>query len=230
MYNSNYIIILCVIGIVYYTFFHFNIDLFFPETTIETFNAKSIGKIGKSVSSIGKSVKKLPKQIDSKMESLGKKIEKNTVSFFKKKMASIFTQLGAVFKNGLIDPIFSLIIGIGSIFVFLFEVLKLIIDKIISLPNCILFYVFGSIGSFSNMIYKMVLPKFLRNIIHTLYSYTFKIIFDWIGNVTGYTYKSKRCYAFNVKDEISNMTKKFKKIDKDFKNDFGRLDFSKIKF
>jgi hypothetical protein len=228
MYNTNYFIILCIIGIIYYIFFHYNIH-FFSETTIENFNAKSISKIGKSVSSIGKSVNKLPKQIDSKMESLGKKIEKNTVLFFKKKMASIFTQLGAVFKKGLIDPIFSLIIGIGSIFVFLFEVLKLIVDKIISLPNCILFYVFGSIGGVSNTIYKMVLPKFLRSILHTLYVYTFKIIFDWIGHITGYTNQSKKCYAFNVKDEISNMTKKFKKIDKDFKNDFGRLDFSKIK-
>ena len=219
--------------VIFIIFFIIILHFFFlylhKKNTVENFGLKDIGKIGKSVNSIGNTVNNLPKQIDNKMNSLGKQIEKNTVDFFEKKMKSIFTQLGDVFNKGLVEPMFSLIAGIGSIFVFLFQVLKIIVDKIISLPNCILFYVFGSIGSFSNMIYRSIMPKFIRNIIYTIYSYTIKFIVDWIGFSTGYTKSSQKCYSFNVKDEISNMNDKFKKIDSNFKNNFGRLDFSSIK-
>jgi len=222
--NRNLFLIISLIIFCYCLF-----SYLYKENTIENFGLKDIGKITSSVNSIGKQVGKIPQQIDKKMESLGKQIEKNTVNFFQKKMKSIFTQLGDIFKKGLIDPIFSLIVGIGSIFIFIFEILKLIVDKIISLPNCILIYVFGSIGSFSNMIYKSIMPKFIKDIISKIYSYTIKFIVDWIGDSTGYTNKSKKCYAFDVKGEISNMNDKFKKIDSNFKNNFGRLDFGSIK-
>jgi hypothetical protein len=208
--------------------FHF---LFlYKKDTIENFGLKDIGKIGKSVNSIGKTVGNLPKQIDRNMSSLSKQIEKNTVVFFEKKIKSIFIQLGNVFNKGIIHPILSLLIGIGSIFVFIFKVLENVVDKIVSLPNCILFYGVGSIGSFSNMIYKSIIPKSIRNIIYKIYSYTFKFIIDWIGYITGYTRSSKKCYSFNVNREISNMSKNFKKISIDFRKNFGRLNFSSIKF
>jgi len=221
----NFFILLIVLLVCYYLLY-----LISKETTIENFSIKDIGKISSSVKDINNSVNKLPAQINNKMESLGKKIEKNTIIVLQKKMKSIFTQLGEIFNKGLINPIFSLIIGIGSIFILIFEVLKIIVDKIVSLPNCIIIYIFGSIGSFINIIYKKIIPKFIRNIVSKIYSYTIKFIIDWIGKTTGYVKKSEKCYAFNVKDQISNMNNNFKKIDSNFKNNFGRLDFSSITF
>ena len=116
--NKKYkkVIFIIFFIIILYFFFLF----LYKKNTIENFGLKDIGKIGNTVDSIGKTVGKLPKQIDGKMESLGKQIEKNTVDFFEKKMKSIFTQLGDIFKKGLVDPIISLIDFIGSIFLFLF--------------------------------------------------------------------------------------------------------------
>ena len=72
------------------------------------------------------------------------------------------------------------------------------------------------------------MPNFLRNIFSSIYYYTFRYIFNFIGNITGYTDSVQKCYGFNVSSEVDKMNSSLNKIQSSFKNDFGRLDFSKI--
>lgn len=222
---------------------------------IENFDIKDISKIGDTVKDFGRTISSLPKQIDNKVQSISKDIEKKTVGeinkltkeidskvkhvatdikrevedFFTKKLTSVFTQLGNIFKKGLIDPIFNVFIGIGSIFELIFKILLTVIDKIVSLPDCILPYFLGSIEDVVLSMYRSIVPKSIKNILDTIYSYTIKIFVDMFDNWAGYTKKRRKCYEFKIKDELSKMNSNFKKIDQSFKKDFGKLDFGSIK-
>ena len=52
---------------------------------------------------------------------------------------------------------------------------------------------------------------------------------DFILRITGFSSTINKCYSFNVNGEIDKMQNQFSNIDNAFKNDFGKLDFSKIK-
>lgn len=186
-------------------------------------------KTVREINTISSKVKEIPKEIDRKVQKLAKDLKREIEDFFTKKIKSIFTQLGNVFKKGLIDPIFNVFIGIGSIFELIFKILTTIIDKIVSLPNCILLYFFGSIEDVFNNVYNSLVPKSIKNILGKIYTYTIKIFVDMFNNWTGYGKKKKKCYDFNIKKEVSKMNSNFKKIDQSFKKDFGRLDFASIK-
>jgi DNA-binding ferritin-like protein (Dps family) len=192
----------------------------------EGFNpAKEIKKIVKRIKKTEKAVGKIPKQ----MENMGKKIQKNTVDIFTNKLKSIFTQIGDMFNEGLIKPLTTLFTAIGNVFVQLFSILKKIGSKIASLPGCIIVYAIQSTIDTIFFIYRKITPKFIRDNISFIYKYTFRYIFDFIGWVTGYTAVVKKCYGFDVSNEVDKMGAGFKNAQKSFTNNFGNLNFSKIK-
>jgi hypothetical protein len=61
-----------------------------------------------------------------------------------------------------------------------------------------------------------------------LYKYTIGVIFYYIGEFTGYNDAVKKCYGFNVNDELDKMNKNAGDIRKAFIKGW-KLDFSKIK-
>jgi DNA-binding ferritin-like protein (Dps family) len=192
----------------------------------EGFNpAKEIKKMVKRIKKTEKAVGKIPEQ----MESMGKKIQKNTVDIFTNKLKSIFTQIGDMFNEGLIKPLTTLFTAIGNVFVQVFYILKKIGGKIASLPGCIIVYSIQSTIDTIFFIYRKIIPKFIRESLSFIYKYTFRYIFEFIGWVTGYTAAVKSCYGFNVSDEVDKISAGFNKAQKSFTQNFGNLNFSKIK-
>jgi len=78
-------------------------------------------------------------------------------------------------------------------------------------------------------IYRQVVFKFLRDILSTIYEYTLKYVFDFIGYITGYNDSVKKCYGFNVSTEVGKMNSNLKDIQSAFNKGFGKMDFSQIR-
>jgi|688.fasta_scaffold290322_2 hypothetical protein len=190
-------------------------------------------KLTKKINNIGNQIEKkteeMGNQIEKKTEEMGKKIEEKTINILTVKLKSIFIQIKDILNKGLIEPIMTLFNGIGNIFVQIFKILKEIIDKIVSLPNCILTYALKEFINTLDYIYNKIIPKFLRDIVSFIYKYTFRYIFEFIGYITGYTNSVEKCYGFNVSSQVDNINSSLNNIESSFKDNFGRLDFSKIK-
>jgi hypothetical protein len=174
-------------------------------------------------------VNNMGNEIIKKTEEMGKEIEKNTINFLTKKLGAIFIQIGDIFNKGIVEPILAVFKGIGNIFLQVFNILKEIGNKIVSLPNCIFTYAIKETLNTLDYFYNRIIPKFLRNILSFIYRYTFRYVFEFIGYITGYNDSVQKCYGFDVSSEINKMNSSLNNIGETFKNDFGRLDFSKIK-
>ena len=163
----------------------------------------------------------ITKEIDEKLVKFGKEIEEKTNDLVINKIKSFFEQIGDILKLVIVDPFKTLFIGIGDIFVQIFEILKMICDKIVSLPNCIFVYGIKSFTDTIQSIYRYIIPAFIRNILTSIYNFLFKWLVDYLLRVIGYTGAVERCYGFNVNDKVNNMNNTFKKISRTFNNDFG---------
>jgi flagellar hook-basal body complex protein FliE len=196
---------------------------------------KMIKDIGRSLNSLGSSVKTISKEfnqlnnrvnnsfneIKKVSEDLPKQIDNQVIG----KFTSFFTQLGDILNNGIIKPMEALFIGLGNIFVEIFNIFKLIGNKIVSLPGCIFYYIFDGIFAAIYGIFTLLLPRFIiKWIIDPIVS-VFSFFLDWFG----YTWASRRCRSFKVNEEVRKMNNQLLKINKSFNKDFGNLDFSKIK-
>jgi len=214
-----------------------DIDKIFNQTN----NIMNIAKkIPNQVDNVSKEIKNAPKQIIKEVETtVTKKINKveqvftkkinNLEQLFTKKIKSVLTQIGDIFMKGIINPIIAVFIGIQTIFIQIFNILKKIVDKIISLPSCMFTYLFKTMVDAIYAIYASIIPKFIRSPISTIYKYTLRYPVDFISYHSGYDASVKKCYGFNVDDEIGKMNNKLNDIDKAFKKDFGKLNFNKIK-
>jgi predicted PurR-regulated permease PerM len=180
-------------------------------------------------SQIEKKTQEMGKEIEKKTQEMGKEIEKNTLNILTKKLGSIFIQIGDIFNKGIVQPILAVFNGIGNIFVQIFNILKEVGNKIVSLPNCIFTYAIKETINTFDYLYNRVLPKFVRNIFSFIYKYIFSYLFEFIGYITGYSSSVQKCYGFNVSNQVDKINSSLNNIESSFKNDFGRLDFSQIK-
>lgn len=208
---------------------------------------KDIERVGSQASSLGKEVTKLGKTVSSGINKMEKATTKalnsidDKLSKFKddviktvnklviEKIKNLFTGLGNVLNEGIVVPLKVLFVGIGNIFLQIFEILKKIAYKIVSLPSCIIFYLLSGINSSILGTLSAITPSWIENPVSSVWNATFGKLNDWILGVVGYTQASKKCFGFNVDEQIDNMNGSFKKIGQSFSKDFGRLDFSKIK-
>jgi len=189
-------------------------------------NIKDITQV---VGDIPKEINNIDNKLTSKINDMGKEIEKKTINILTDKLKSIFTQIADMFNNAIIKPMLALFKGIGNIFVQIFNILKEISNKIVSLPNCIFTYAIKETVDSLNYIYNKIMPTFIRNILSFIYRYTFRYLFEFIGYITGYDNSVKKCYGFNVSTEVDNIKSNLNDIETAFTRDFGKLDFSKIK-
>lgn len=194
---------------------------------------KEVTNLGKTVSNgikqAEKTTTKAVNQIDDKLKDFKNTVLKEANDLVIKKIENLFTGLGKVLNDGIVKPLIALFTGIGNIFMQLFEILKKMGYKIVSLPGCILFYLInGTVSSILGII-SIFVPSWIERPIASIWNATFGKLIDWFLGLVGYTAASKKCYGFNVDEEIDNMNDSFKKIGKSFTKDFGRLDFKKIK-
>lgn len=225
---KNYIIYFICLVMISILFF----QLFSLPNDKEGFSTKDIDKIFNQTNKIMGIAEKIPKQVNSVSDEI-KKAPKQIISEVEtvvtKKLQSVFTQIGDIFMDGIVKPILAVFIGIQTIFVQIFNILKKIVDKIISLPSCMFTYLFKTIIDTFYSIYAYIIPKFIRSPVSTIYNYTLRFIVDPIAEYSGYNSSVRRCYGFNVDKEVDKMNQKLQDIDKSFKKDFGKLNFNKIK-
>ena len=164
-------------------------------------------------------------QIDDKLTAFLTKVDNLIVN----KITSFFTQFGDILNAGLVTPMLVLFEGIGYMFVSIIYILREIAMKIVSLPGCIPIYMFNAIFDTMYSIYAYLCPNFIRRILDYIYKIIIQSPMDFILRITGFSSTINKCYSFNVNGEIDKMQNQFSNIDNAFKNDFGKLDFSKIK-
>jgi hypothetical protein len=189
---------------------------------------KEVSNIKNEIVDSTKVVKDSINKIDDKLISFTEKIKKYTIDLVTEKIYSLLKQLGNIFNDALVNPIVILFKGISNIFVGIFGILNEIVNKIISLPNCILPYMIFGVTSSIQSIYSSFIPESIRKVIYTIHTYTIKYITDILYNWFGID-KYNTCYKFGVTNEIKRIESNAKKIGDSFSKDFGRLDFSKIK-
>lgn len=180
--------------------------------------------VSNSVNKVEQVGNTITNEIDDKLTDFLTKVENLVIN----KIKSFFTQFGNILNDGLVNPIIVLFEGIGYMFLAIFDILKEITNKIISLPSCILIYMFGTIIDTLYAIYAYICPNFIRKYINYMYNIIIQPPIDFILKITGFSSTINKCYSFNVNSEINKMQNQFSKINTTFKNDFGKLDFASI--
>jgi len=180
--------------------------------TIKTNVSKGVGEIQSTSAN-------LTKEIDTKLSGFMKEVERVTKDVVIGKLKSFFDQIKNILDQAIVHPFKTLFLGIGNVFVSIFNILKLIGDKITGLPSCIPAYmIYGTINGISTFL-QSFLPTFLMDILSFFYKYTINVIFDW----TGINSWIDGCTSFNVDDEVNSMNNTFKNISNTFKSDFGNI-------
>lgn len=186
-------------------------------------------RLPNQVTSVSREIQNAPKQIINDVERVVTKKINEVENVFTKKIRSVLDQIVQIFMDAIVNPIISVFVGIKTIFVEIFNILKKITDKIITLPSCMTTYLTKTITDTIYAIYASIIPRIIRSPISTIYHYTLRFPVDFIAERSGYNSSVKKCYGFNVNNEINNMNKKLNDINKAFTNDFGRLNFNKIR-
>lgn len=202
----------------------------------EGFAVGDLDGLAKDVKTATSAMDKIPAQLNgietrlnAQMAKMGDAIEQKTLGAVTSKFKSVFTQLGDIFDEGLVQPLLMLFTGFGQVFMQIFGILGEVGAKIVSLPGCLMTYAIHEVWGAFAFFYKLILPKFLRSMLDFVYAWTIGLVFTFVGWLTGYTDSLRRCYRFNVDKEIKAMSVSFDKIGAAFKKNFGRLDFSKIR-
>lgn len=198
----------------------------------EGFSVNDINKIIDQTEKIASVAEKIPKElkdVSNQIENVSTEITGEVENVVTIKIKSVLDQIGDVFNSALVKPIMTLFIGIQTIFIQIFNILKEIVNKIISLPACIFTYLFQTILDTIYGIYVFIMPNFIRSPLSVAYKYTLRYPIDFISEYSGYDASVKRCYGFNVDKEINTMNTKLQDINTSFTQNFGKLDFSKIK-
>ena len=199
------------------------------NSQINSVSTRLEGQITSATSKLDQQIKSEANRLDQQIKSGINDLRTETQEFVTTKFVSVFTQIGNMLKAGIIDPLTFMFVGFGNVFVQIFNIIKMIGDKIVSLPSCIMTYIFQGILDSIYGIYMFILPSIITGPINTLYRNSLGIIINWISDITGYTASYNKCYKFNVNDEVDKMTQEFNQIGQKFNDDFGKIDFSKIK-
>jgi len=155
------------------------------------------------------------------------KIEKK-VEWLLTKIKRFGENIGDLVKGGIIKPFMTLFQAMGHMFVMTGKIAMKVIDKIKSLPNCSIIYMFKSVYGIFRAIYKDYLPGFIRDIISTIYKYILKVPLEYISCLIGLTAWWDKCLSFNVDDEVNSIKKKFNQVGPAFKKTFGKMDFKDL--
>ena len=136
--------------------------------------------VSNSVNKVEQVGNTITNEIDDKLTSFLTKVENLVIN----KIKSFFTQFGNILNDGLVNPIIVLFEGIGYMFLAIFDILKEIANKIISLPSCILIYMFGTIIDTHYAIYAYICPNFIRKYINYIYNIIIQPPIDFILKIT----------------------------------------------
>lgn len=179
--------------------------------------------VNQGLTTVKNTATQVTKEIDEKLVKFGKEIEQKTNDLVINKIKSFFDQLGNILTIVIVVPFKTLFIGLGDVFIQIFEILKMIGDKITSLPSCI--HIYGTKTTVDSLqaFYRYIIPAFIRNIVTSIYNFLFKWLVDYLLRIFGYTGAVERCYGFDVNSKVNNMNNTFKNISRTFNDSFGNV-------
>ena len=181
---------------------------------------RKIGSVGQKIGKVGG---KISREIDTKFAKFFKKIEKETKKLVIDKIAKFFVRLIKVLKEALVDPIIFLVETFGFMFLQIFKILKMIVDKIVSLPNCMPFYIISGTYYSVRAFFKKFIPGFIWNFFRDIFKFIGKFTRPWINWLISYNWIKEKCYDFNVNSKIKKINRRFKEAGHKFKSGFGKF-------
>ena len=195
-------------------------------------DTKNIGdqiekQVQKGVQKIEDEGNKITKMIDNKFWWFIGEVERSVKDIVKNKILGFFSQLGKALEKGIVDPLDQLFAAVGTVFKLLGEILQMIIDKIVNLPDCVPYYSFSA----SNSVSKKFLPGWMVSIIDFWTGLggwllnVFKPVLVVIGiDVDGWKRDiDEKCFKFRTKSKTREMERVMKNAGKNFANNFGKM-------
>lgn len=194
--------------------------------------SQQVRGVSTQLNDVADKVNDVPRQLQSvrrEIEDMGQQVERQTVQLIDRKLKSVFTQLGDVFRDGLIHPIWNAMQSLGRVAEQLGSILEMLGQKITGLPGCLFTYFVHESMRTLYAIYYAIMPSVLRHWIDWLYQHTLGVPIEAFLWLIGYSDSVRTCYAFRVDDEVRAMRQAFLRIGNTFAQDFGKLDFQQIR-
>ena len=172
----------------------------------------------------------IEKEIEGKVLAIEKEVE-GRVTGVLSSLKTMFPRLGENIKKilikAIVDPFKTLFMGIGQIFVDVFALIKMIIDKIVGLPSCMIFYMIAGIESatigFISFICGKILPTFIMNFFTSVYNGIIRFLVKPVLDFVGYTKAYDKCTGFDTNSAVNDMNSQLSNISKAFTNDWGKI-------
>ena len=172
----------------------------------------------------------IEEEIEDKVLAIEKEVE-GRVTGVLSSLKTMFPRLGENIKKilikAIVDPFKTLFMGIGQIFVDVFALIKMIIDKIVGLPSCMIFYMIAGIESatigFISFICGKILPTFIMNFFTSVYNGIIQFLVKPVLDFVGYTKAYDKCTGFDTNSAVNDMNSQLSNISKAFTNDWGKI-------
>ena len=184
-------------------------------------------KVNAAVKKIEEKGNRITNLIDEKFMWFIKEVEKAVKDIVNNKILRFFHGLARALERGLVDPVVVLFTSIGQVFVLLGDIIMMIINKIISLPDCVPHYGWGA----GSQMAQQFMPGWLNSIVNFFTSLgqwivnVFKPLLILIGiDVDGWRKAIKeKCYDFPAKKKTEEMENLMKEAGNNFIKNFGRI-------
>ena len=185
-------------------------------------------EVNKAVKKVEEEGNKVIKTIDKKFWEFLDEVERVTKDIVNNKILGFFNELGKALEKAFADPIVVLFNGIGRVFELLRDIIMMIIQKILNLPDCVPWYGLDAGSAMS----KKFLPGWLRALIKFWQDvgnwmlWLFKPLLILVGiDVDGWRKEIKRkCFDFPAKKKTDEMKRVMDKAGNKFLNTFGRVE------
>jgi len=199
------------------------------KNKVKEVEKKTAGELKKAIDNVKKTIMKEVNKIKGTIMKEINKI-KDIIKYIIQKIKNIgiaFKQLGPqlkkIMEDAIVKPFTELGKGLQKIFVQIGNIFIMMVDKIVSIPDCILYYFVDAMSGMFNGMY-MMFPVWARNIIHKIYTFLMIDKFvTWFLYITGFTDANKKCTTFNVMPEYEKMKQDGKGISNAFKQGFGHF-------
>ena len=205
------------------------------ENEFKNIERKTTNEINKVTSAVDDGIKKIEEEGKKIIDLIEDKC-KEYVDIIKdavtNKLTRFFESLGEELKRAFYDPVEVLFNAIGQVFILLGEIFQLIIDKIISLPDCVPYY---SLSAGQGMTKGFLPPWLYKTImfIHRMWLWFLNLIHPLLKMI-GIDIKAwqraidNKCYKFPVGGKLDRKEREMDEAGQNFLDNFGRVDFNNI--
>ena len=205
------------------------------QNEFKNIERQTTNEINKVTSAVDDGIKKIEEEGKKIIDLIEDKC-KEYVNIIKdavtNKLTRFFESLGEELKRAFYDPVEVLFNAIGQVFILLGEIFQLIIDKIISLPDCVPYY---SLSAGQGMTKGFLPPWLYKTImfIHRMWLWFLNLIHPLLKMI-GIDIKAwqkaidDKCYKFPVGGKLDQMEREMDDAGQNFLDEFGRVDFNNI--